>query len=147
VKDRTRDMISALSLQPASTAPLAAGLPIVQGRCPACGRASLFLGNGGHVTCSIIDCPNPSEADDLLHGEEPAPAATEATDMETTARVFAGLHRSAEQDVTRVIELYERWVTEGAPPLGVPIARWWDKRLVELRDAIRSATDQPKEQP
>lgn len=65
--------------------------------------------------------------------------ATEATELETTARVFAGLHRSAEQDVTRVIELYERWVKEGAPPLGVPIARWWDKRLVELHDAIRPA--------
>lgn len=68
-----------------------------------------------------------------------APAATEATDGEATARVFAGLHRSAEQDVTRVIELYERWVKGGAPPLGVPIARWWDKRLVELHDAIRPA--------
>ncbi|MET7437007.1 DUF6085 family protein [Streptomyces sp. NPDC005496] len=65
---------------PASTAPLAAGLPQVQGRCPACGRASLFLGHGGHVTCSIIDCPNPSAADDLLHGEQPATAATQATD-------------------------------------------------------------------
>ncbi|MFI5992445.1 hypothetical protein ACIBAC_11410 [Streptomyces sp. NPDC051362] len=72
--------------------------------------------------------------------------ATEATETETTARVSAGLHRSAEQDVTRVIELYERWVKEGAPPLGIPIARWWDKRLVELHDAIRPADDQPKEQ-
>jgi hypothetical protein len=70
-----------------------------------------------------------------------APATTEA---ETTARVFAGLHRSAEQDVTRVIELYERWVKEGAPPLGTPVARWWDKRLVELHDAIVPPTDQPK---
>lgn len=69
----------ALALQPASTAPLAAGLPLVQGRCPACGHASLFLGNGGHVTCSIIDCPNPSLADEQLHGEQPVKAATEAT--------------------------------------------------------------------
>jgi hypothetical protein len=78
---------------------------------------------------------------------EPAagPAATEATELETTARVFAGLHRSAEQDVTRVIELYERWVKEGAPPLGIPIARWWDKRLVELHDAISPPTNQTKE--
>ncbi|MET7944254.1 hypothetical protein [Streptomyces sp. NPDC005302] len=74
-----------------------------------------------------------------------ATEATRATHIETTARVFAGLHRSAEADVTRVIELYERWVKEGAPPLGVPIARWWDKRLVELHDAIVPPTDQPKE--
>ncbi|MFB7440218.1 hypothetical protein ACFC01_17975 [Streptomyces mirabilis] len=57
---------------PASTAPLAAGLPLVRGNCPACGRASLFLGDGGYVTCSIIDCPNPSAADDMLHGGPPA---------------------------------------------------------------------------
>lgn len=53
----------------------------VQGRCPACGWASLFLGNGGHVTCSRLECPNPSAADDLLHGE-PGLAATQATEPE-----------------------------------------------------------------
>ncbi|MFJ3278488.1 hypothetical protein [Streptomyces halstedii] len=46
----------------------------VQGRCPACGAVSLFLGEGGHVTCSRIDCPEPSAADQLLHGEAAAPA-------------------------------------------------------------------------
>lgn len=44
----------------------------VQGRCPACSGSSLFLGEGGHVTCSRIDCPDPTAADDLLHGEEAA---------------------------------------------------------------------------
>ena len=44
----------------------------VQGRCPACGGSSLFLGEGGHVTCSRIDCPNPCAAEDLLHGGEAA---------------------------------------------------------------------------
>lgn len=43
--------------------------PTVQGRCPACRATSLFLGDGGHVTCSRIDCPDPSAADDLLSGE------------------------------------------------------------------------------
>ena len=52
----------------------------VQGRCTACRGHSLFLGEGGHVTCSRLDCPNPSAADQLLHGEQAAPAATEATD-------------------------------------------------------------------
>lgn len=47
--------------------------PSVQGRCPACRGASLFLGNGGHITCARLDCPNPTAVDDLLHGE-PAPA-------------------------------------------------------------------------
>jgi hypothetical protein len=43
----------------------------IQGRCPACRGASLFLGEGGHVTCRRIDCPNPAAADQLLHGEQP----------------------------------------------------------------------------
>ncbi|MFE3123704.1 DUF6085 family protein [Streptomyces hydrogenans] len=41
--------------------------PTVRGQCPACRGTSLFLGNGGHVTCARIDCPNPCAADDLLH--------------------------------------------------------------------------------
>jgi hypothetical protein len=51
---------------PASTAPLAAGLPQVQGNCPACGHASLFLGSGGYVTCSIAECPEPDAASTVL---------------------------------------------------------------------------------
>ena len=31
----------------------------VQGTCPACGYKSLFLGSGGYVTCSILECPDP----------------------------------------------------------------------------------------
>ncbi|MCY0928343.1 DUF6085 family protein [Streptomyces sp. H27-H1] len=40
--------------------------PEVQGRCPACGGASLFLGDGGYVTCSRIDCPDPEAATRIL---------------------------------------------------------------------------------
>ncbi|MFJ7963170.1 hypothetical protein [Streptomyces sp. NPDC096324] len=58
---------------PASTAPAAAAHPIVRGRCPACGWASLFLGSGGHVTCARLDCPDPCLADKQLHGEQTAP--------------------------------------------------------------------------
>ena len=54
--------------------------PTVQGRCPACRGASLFLGAGGHVTCSRLDCPNPVAVDDMLHGEQPEPD-TEATEV------------------------------------------------------------------
>ncbi|GAB2731625.1 hypothetical protein [Streptomyces bullii] len=75
------------------------------------------------------------------------PAATEATERETTTRVFAALHRSAEQDVTRVIALYEQWVKAGPPPLGTSIARWWDARLVELREAIRPPIREQRERP
>lgn len=75
----------------------------------------------------------------------PGPAATEATQLETAARVFAGLHKSAEQDVSRVIALYEQWVKAGPPPLGVSLARWWDQRLIELHNAIQPPADQTKE--
>jgi hypothetical protein len=125
---------------PASTAPAAAAHPLVQGRCPACNGASLFLGSGGHVTCARLDCPDPCAADDQLHRGRPAPAAAE---LEETARVFAGLHRSAEQDVSRVIALYEQWVKAGPPPLGTLMARWWDRRLAELHNAIQPTAERP----
>ncbi|MFC9268980.1 hypothetical protein ACFTXJ_14555 [Streptomyces zhihengii] len=34
----------------------------VAGRCPACKGSSLFLGDGGYVACSRIDCPEPDAA-------------------------------------------------------------------------------------
>lgn len=40
--------------------------PTVHGRCPACGVASLFLGSGGWLTCSSLDCPNPTRASTAL---------------------------------------------------------------------------------
>ncbi|MFE6354347.1 hypothetical protein ACFVOO_16115 [Streptomyces rochei] len=62
-----------------------------------------------------------------------------ADQHEKTARVFAALHRSAEDTVTRVIALYEQWVKAGPPPLGTSTARWWDARLVELHNALQPA--------
>lgn len=43
----------------------------------------------------------------------------------------------------RVIALYGRWVKTGAPPLGTSMSRWWDARLVELREAILPAAEHP----
>ena len=67
----------------------------------------------------------------------PNPAATEATELETTARVLSALHQTADDTVTRVIDLHEQWVAAGPPPLGTSMSRWWDARLVELHDAIQ----------
>ncbi|CAL9314073.1 hypothetical protein [Streptomyces sp. SudanB91_2054] len=69
---------------------------------------------------------------DLDHPQHPI-------NVEKTARVFAALHRSAEDTVTRVIALYEQWVKAGPPPLCTSTARWWDARLVELHNAIQPA--------
>ncbi|MFI1701987.1 hypothetical protein ACH419_39405 [Streptomyces bobili] len=79
--------------------------------------------------------------------DQPAPAATEATECEKTTRVFAALHRSAEQDVSRVITLYEQWVQAGPPPLGASMARWWDARLAELHKAILPPVREQKDRP
>ncbi|MFJ2004769.1 DUF6085 family protein [Streptomyces chartreusis] len=46
------------------TETLAAGA--VQGHCPACGWASLFVGDGGFLTCSRLECPQPDAAHQIL---------------------------------------------------------------------------------
>ncbi|MEV8042427.1 hypothetical protein AB0P02_01100 [Streptomyces griseoluteus] len=46
------------------------------------------------------------------------------------------LTHTADVGVKRVISLYEQWVKAGPPPLGTPTARWWDKRLAELRGVL-----------
>lgn len=42
------------------------GYPRVRGYCPACRGESLFLGEGGYVTCARLDCPEPDAASSLL---------------------------------------------------------------------------------
>jgi hypothetical protein len=42
----------------------------VSGICPACGYPTLFLGSGGHVTCSRLTCPRPTTADEILGERE-----------------------------------------------------------------------------
>jgi len=78
---------SAPADQAASTAPLACGLPHVQGRCPACSTAGLFLGSGGYVTCSSVDCPEPDAATTVLEhrADELRRMADEAQQPETQA--------------------------------------------------------------
>lgn len=63
-----------------------------------------------------------------------------------TTRLLGALHRSAHEDVNRVIDLYGRWVKAGPPPLGTSMSRWWDARLAELHAAILPP-DQPGTNP
>ena len=42
----------------------------VEGFCPACGGSTLFLASGAYVTCSVIDCPNPTIVATLLEDRE-----------------------------------------------------------------------------
>lgn len=41
-------------------------IPHVAGDCPACGHPVLILGEGGYITCSLIDCPDPEAVTKLL---------------------------------------------------------------------------------
>jgi hypothetical protein len=60
-----------------------------------------------------------------------------------TTRITGELHGQAEADVQRVIDLYERWVKSGPPPIGTSMSRWWDMRLAELHDAILNQPTEP----
>lgn len=45
-------------------------MDMIVGNCPmGCGR-TLFLGEGGHVTCSWVECPNPGAVDTILSTTE-----------------------------------------------------------------------------
>lgn len=50
--------------------------------------------------------------------------------------------QDAHADATngRVRALLAQWIKAGAPPLGVSLSRWWDKRLVELINALDDPT-------
>jgi hypothetical protein len=61
-------------------------------------------------------------------------------------KFLGDMHRDAEADLSRVIDLYEQWCKDGPPPLGTSVSRWWDRRLVELRHAIVEPVDPPKAQ-
>ncbi len=50
-----------------------AALPLavtVMGFCPACGGESLFLGDGGYVTCGRVECPRPDAVSEILSERE-----------------------------------------------------------------------------
>lgn len=75
-----------------------------------------------------------THADPELHGRLTAAIAA----LGKSETELAGLRA----DATRVRALADRWVKAGPPPLGVLLARWWDARLAELREAIRPTADE-----
>ena len=42
----------------------------IEGRCPMCGKDSLFIAAGGYVTCAFIECPNPTGLSDIIGDTE-----------------------------------------------------------------------------
>jgi len=91
---------------PASTAPLASGLPLVKGHCPACHSASLFLGDGGYITCSRLDCPEPDAATTLLERSlDNVRTAPDSAEPRSDVELTADEARELATDLGR--ELYE----------------------------------------
>lgn len=110
-----------------STAPLAAGLPLVTGRCPACGTTGLFLGDGGYVTCSLIDCPTPDAASTLLERPRPDEAQQPETETMTEEQIIR-------EHVTTVHLISEQLVA---------VESWMWERLADVR-AAAAADEQPE---
>jgi hypothetical protein len=52
------------------------------------------------------------------------------------APASAVLAHHTDKDLNRVIDLHGRWTQAGPPPFGTSLSRWWDARLIELREAI-----------
>lgn len=95
----------------AASPPPAPGEPErIKTRCPACGCQTLFIGSGGHLTCSLIGCLSPSVADtvarlqrkaelydaiqNVVHGDAAArPGAVPARVEEPYMRLWHRLQR------------------------------------------------------
>lgn len=108
--------------------------PRVRGRCPACYGSSLFLGEGGYVTCSRLECTNPTAADSVLN------QGAFSQQPDDALRVAA----------LEVMKSYEAYValgsepgpdTTGAPPK--PEDEWdeYDYMMIPRWRALKAALD------
>ncbi|MFD1940545.1 DUF6085 family protein [Nonomuraea mangrovi] len=107
----------------------------IAGRCPACKGATLFVGVGGHVTCSRLDCPAPTAADDALH-EDGYTFIREADLADVCAR--AGLAEERLTLARQALQL-DRYFT--ADEVGADVAPRIIERLSELRGRAEKAED------
>ncbi|WP_371099899.1 hypothetical protein [Streptomyces sp. PU_AKi4] len=96
----------------------------------------------GRLQCTFRDGHPPHG-----HALNATNPGTPEPDTEVTARVFAGLHRSAEKDVSRVIALYENWEKIVPPSADTSLSHWWSARLAELHDAILPPVREQKGRP
>lgn len=84
----------------------------VVGNCPmGCGE-TLFLGTGGHVTCSRLACPRPTAVDELLAAAETEHIATIHEDGFTVEHPLRERLDGALHDC----ELHQELQAAGGPP-------------------------------
>lgn len=85
----------------------------VQGFCPACGNPTLLLGDDHYLVCSLMHCPNPDAASQLLgvRQDKPAPATCGDRLFEWTCTLTDGPHLA--------------WMHRDATTGG-----WWDQARI-----------------
>ncbi|MWA08808.1 hypothetical protein [Streptomyces sp. BA2] len=76
------------------------GLPDVAGKCPACLRSGLFLGDGGYVTCPQVDCPDPTAAHDAIEERAGANAYDQAINTPPSAAAAAAIRQRLHDGTT-----------------------------------------------
>ncbi len=105
----------------------------VEGFCPACGKETLFLGEGGYVTCSQLGCPVPDAATRVLEDAALRELLVEAVAQDrkvaddppglwTPHRQGVRSHIAAIEDEVR--EAREAWDGEKKPAGEADPARW-----------------------
>ncbi|WP_265560790.1 DUF6085 family protein [Streptomyces hygroscopicus] len=83
----------------------------VAGFCPACGHPTLYVGAGGHLVCSLMDCPKPEAADQLLHGDAPGPEETDTTQPVVTVHAAPNLSPAAEEALGALVNVAKQWAS------------------------------------
>lgn len=97
-----------LARHPASTA---GNYPVVRGKCLACGHDTLFLGRGGHVTCSWLSCPEPGfmrKVDDLR--DQLADAKHDLEQMRTEKEMWRETLDAQERELAEVRRERDEWI-------------------------------------
>ncbi|MFJ2675094.1 DUF6085 family protein [Streptomyces sp. NPDC087525] len=131
----------------------------VQGHCPACRGTSLFLGSGGYVTCSRLDCPEPDAASTLLERKPDATTAIQrhtadtitddALDQLYAERARLTTELANEQDVSRRLldqrqeMAAERYAWQERGNKAERRAEFAERDLHILRTGLRAAGGDP----
>ncbi len=119
-------------------------LPRVAGRCPVCQSASLFLGEGGHITCGVLECKNPTAVDDIVHG------AGELADLRAENEAWKQRYRDEHEKKHSIWQKSTNEIFGLLEVMRKRTARAWryraerndaERRLRESTDALRHVRD------
>ncbi len=115
----------------------------VQGQCPACRGNSLFLAEGGYVTCSRIDCPNPDAVSTLLDPGSRADAAPRAPRPLAVGDVIHGgaygVFSRDHYEGCRIVAVGPDWIDIG----GDDGRRWGSAEGRRSLELLQQARDEP----